>query len=42
MRHEGVWGVDVYNKVFFTRLLVGEYSASAPSRFTPGESCSYA
>jgi hypothetical protein len=41
MRHECVWGVDVYN-VFFTLVLVGEYSASGPSGFIPGESCSYA
>jgi hypothetical protein len=31
-------GVDVYTHVFFTSALVGgEYSASRPGRFTPGE-----
>jgi hypothetical protein len=34
-------GVDVNNKVFLTPVLVGEYSASGPSRFTQGESFSY-
>jgi hypothetical protein len=32
------WGVDVWIHIFLTSALVGgEWSASLPSRFTPGE-----
>jgi hypothetical protein len=37
LRHEDVWGVDVYTHVFLTSALVGdEWSASCFGRFTPG------
>jgi hypothetical protein len=38
LRHEGVWGVDVYIHVFLSSALVTrEWSASRPCRFTPEE-----
>jgi hypothetical protein len=38
LRQEGVWGVDVQSHIFLTSALIGgEWSASRPCRFTPGE-----
>jgi hypothetical protein len=34
---EAYGGVDVYNHIFLTSALVGEWSASRLCRFTPGE-----
>jgi hypothetical protein len=34
--------VDANIQVILTPVLVGEFSASSPSRFTPGEICPYA
>jgi hypothetical protein len=30
-------GMDIWIHIFFTSVLVGEWSASRPDRFTPGE-----
>jgi hypothetical protein len=36
LRHEGVWGVDVWIHIFLTSTLVrGEWSTSRPGRY-PG------
>jgi hypothetical protein len=35
-------GVDIYIHVFLKQVFFGEWSASGPGRFTPGESCAYA
>jgi hypothetical protein len=38
LRHKGVWGVDVQIHIFLTSVLVGgEWSASRPCHFNPGE-----
>jgi hypothetical protein len=39
--HEGVWGRDIQIHIFLTSVLVGgEWLASGPCRFTPGERAS--
>jgi hypothetical protein len=35
-------GVDAYMHVFYTPVLVGEWSVSGPGLITPGEIFSYA
>jgi hypothetical protein len=38
LRHEGYGRVDVYSRIYMTSALAGgEWSASRPGRFTPGE-----